>query len=153
MPHALVTVLSLVTVLGWVMTTAMRWRRCDGDIDERRWLLLGLTLWLLATPYAHPHDDVLLLPVVWCLLDEGPYRGTSRWLAAALFVTWWLLPMTSVLGLRPPLVRGLGIVPVLLLAALVMLRRAQCASRSSRDVPRPIVVAGAGQFSPPVIRR
>src|ERR671933_2430899 len=90
---------------------------------ERWWLALGLTCWLLATPYAHPHDDVLLVPVVWYLLDEGPYHGVARLIAVALFIAWWLLPMGSVLGLRPPLLRGLGIVPVALVAALLALRR------------------------------
>jgi hypothetical protein len=65
---------------------------------------------------------VLLVPVVWYLLDEGPYHGVARLLAVALFVSWWLLPMGSVLGLRPPVLRGLGIVPVALMAALLAAR-------------------------------
>jgi hypothetical protein len=89
---------------------------------ERWWLALGLTCWLLATPYAHPHDDVLLLPVAWYLLEAGPYHGVARLLAVALFLAWWLLPMGSVLGLRPPVLRGLGIVPVALVAILLALR-------------------------------
>ena len=89
---------------------------------ERWWLALGLTCWLLATPYAHPHDDVLLVPVVWYLLDDGPYHGVARLVAVALFIAWWLLPPASVLGLRPPVLRGLGIVPVALMAALLALR-------------------------------
>jgi hypothetical protein len=82
-----------------------------------------LTGWLLATPYAHPHDDALLLPAVWYLLDRAPYRGIARPLAVLLFATWWLLPMTSVLGLRVPLLRGLGLIPIMLLLAMLLLQR------------------------------
>jgi hypothetical protein len=65
----------------------------------------------------------LLLPVVWYLLDDGPYHGAARLIAVALFIAWWLLPLASVLGLRPPVLRGLGIVPVALMAALLASRR------------------------------
>jgi hypothetical protein len=94
----------------------------DEGPGGRWWLALGLTCWLLATPYAHPQDDVLLLPVVWYVLDEAPYHGVARLIAVALFLAWWLLPMGSVLGLCPPVLRGLGIVPVALMAALLALR-------------------------------
>ncbi|HKC72591.1 MAG TPA: glycosyltransferase 87 family protein [Chloroflexota bacterium] len=149
-PHALGLALSVVTLIAWVGLCAMLWQdtphpptrspsrgegehssprprpgRGDGGEGpgERWWLALGLTCWLLATPYAHPHDDVLLVPVVWYLLDEGPYHGVARLVAVALFISWWLLPLASVLGLRPPVLRGLGIVPIALVATLLALQR------------------------------
>jgi hypothetical protein len=102
---------------------------------EYWWLALGLACWLLATPYAHPHDDVLLLPVVWYLLDEGPYHGVALLVAVALFLAWWLLPPASVLGLRPPALRGLGIVPVALVATLLALRRPAIAPLRRAGLP------------------
>jgi len=87
----------------------------------------GLCLWLLATPYAHPHDDVLLLPALWLRASDRPATHV-RALDALFAVTWWLLPMTSVLGLRLPGVRGLGVVPVILLA-LILTRRTRRAPK------------------------
>jgi hypothetical protein len=46
----------------------------------------------------------------------------ARLVTVALFIAWWLLPPASVLGLRPPVLRGLGIVPIALLAVLLALR-------------------------------
>lgn len=119
-PHGLAMALSAATLLAWAGLCLALWRLDDTEAYRRWWFALALTLWLLATPYAHPHDAVLLLPAAWYLLDRAPYRGGAFILALLLCATWWLLPMGSVLGLRPPLVRGLGIVPVLLLATLLM---------------------------------
>ena len=83
----------------------------------------------------NPHDDVLLVPVVWYLLDEGPYHGVARLIAVALCIAWWLLPMGSVLGLRLPVLRGLGIVPVALMAALLALRRPAIAPLRRAGLP------------------
>ena len=111
-------------------------RRDGGEgSGEHWWLALGLTGWLLATPYAHPHDDVLLVPVVWYLLDDGPYHGVARLVAVALFIAWWLLSPASVLGLRPPVLRGLGILPVALVAALLALRGPTVRHLRRVDVP------------------
>ena len=145
-PHTLGLALFAATLLAWAGLCAMLWQNTPHPLPpspsrgeggrgvgntpgggegpgERWWLALGLTCWLLATPYAHPHDDVLLLPVVWYLLDEGPYHGVAGLVAVALFLAWWLLPPASVLGLRPPVLRGLGIVPVALMAVLLALQR------------------------------
>jgi hypothetical protein len=124
-PHGLSLALTVLLLLGWAVVSVWQWRRCEREGAERRWLVLALTLWMLATPYAHPHDDILLLPVAWYLLGEGvPDSGWARLVAALLFASWWLLPLTSVLGLRPPLIRGLGIVPVLLLTVMLIVRQA-----------------------------
>lgn len=126
-PHALALALSGAVLVAWSVACVWLWRDRVGGWDEQWWLATTLVLWLLATPYAHPHDDVLLLPAAWYVLADrcarrAPYRGTTL-LAVLLFAAWWLLPMTSVLGLRPPLVRGLGIIPITLLAALLLLRQ------------------------------
>jgi hypothetical protein len=161
-PHTLGLALSAATLLAWGGLCAMLWQdtphpptpshsrgegehtspllrtgRGDGGEGpgERWWLALGLTCWLLATPYAHPHDDILLVPVVWYLLDEGPYHGVARLVAVALFISWWLLPPASVLGLRPPGLRGVGIVPVALVAMLLALRRPAIASVRGVSLP------------------
>lgn len=97
---------------------------------ERWWFLLGLAGWLLVTPYAHPHDDILLLPAAWYLLERGPYRGRAALIAVLLILSWWLLPMTSLLGLRPPLLRGLGVIPVMLIVALLVARCPRLAAAS-----------------------
>lgn len=129
-PHIVALALSVAGVLAWAVLCLPRWHghlpRWHGDMSphaERCWFCLGLAGWLLVTPYAHPHDDILLLPVAWYLLDHRLRHGAAALLAILLVASWWLLPMTSVLGLRPPLLRGLGIVPVLLLATAVWLRR------------------------------
>ena len=101
------------------------------ELSERWWFLLGLAGWLLVTPYAHPHDDILLLPAAWYLLDRGPYHSRAALIAALLVLSWWLLPMTSLLGLRPPLLRGLGVIPVALLCALLAMRRPVTAVRAA----------------------
>ena len=44
----------------------------------------GLAIWLLATPYAHPNDDVLLLPLVALLLGPDGNEVTDRQLLWAM---------------------------------------------------------------------
>jgi hypothetical protein len=157
-PHTLGLALSAATLIAWAGLCAMLWQDTPHPLPpspregeggrgvcntpgggegpgERWWLALGLTCWLLATPYAHPHDDVLLVPVVWYLLDEGPYHGVARLVAVALFISWWLLPPASVLGLRPPVLRGLGIVPVALMAALLALHGSTIAPLRRAGLP------------------
>ncbi len=122
LPHALVPLAVSGAVAAWVVWAVSSARRGTFDAAATlRWVGQGLCLWLLATPYAHPHDDVLLLPVLWLCATERLTTG-GRALGALFAATWWFLPMTSVLGLRLPLVRGLGVVPVILLA-LILARR------------------------------
>jgi len=122
-PHALAVICVVAGLGAWAALSVGLWTTARCAEGRRWWLMTALTLWLLVTPYAHPHDDALLLPAAWYLLGHGPYKGATRLLALLTLLAWWLLPMTSVLGLRPPIVRGLGIVPILLLAALLMTRR------------------------------
>lgn len=119
LPHTLVPLAVIVAVAAWVVWVVFSARRGMSDASATfRWVGQGLCLWLLATPYAHPHDDVLLLPVLW--LWATARLTTGKWALEALFAaTWWFLPMTSVLGLRLPIVRGLGVVPVILLALIL----------------------------------
>jgi len=119
LPHALVPLAVIGAVAAWVVWAVSSARRGMSDASATlRWVGQGLCLWLLATPYAHPHDDVLLLPVLW--LCATVRLATDRRALGALFATtWWFLPMTSVLGLRLPIVRGLGVVPVILLALIL----------------------------------
>jgi len=122
LPHTLVPLAVIGAVAAWVVWVVFSARRGMSDASATfRWVGQGLCLWLLATPYAHPHDDVLLLPVLWLCATERLTTG-GRALGALFAATWWFLPMTSVLGLRLPLVRGLGVVPVILLA-LILARR------------------------------
>lgn len=144
-PHALATALSVAALPAWAAIIVWLWPGPADGTGERWWLAMTLSLWLLVTPYAHPHDDIMLLPAAWYLLDAGPYRGKLRRLAALTFAAWWLLPMTSVLGLRPPLLRGLGIVPVLLVVALLALRRPPA------GLPRVVEQAGATDDLAPVV--
>ncbi len=124
LPRALVPVAVVGAVAAWVVWVVSSARRGTHDTSATlRWVGQGLCLWLLATPYAHPHDDVLLLPALWLRASDQPTTRV-RALDALFVATWWLLPMTNVLGLRPPFVRGLGVVPVILLAlALTLTRR------------------------------
>jgi len=122
LPHALVPLAVIGAVAAWAVWAVSSVRRGTSDASATlRWVGQGLCLWLLATPYAHPHDDVLLLPVLWLCATKRLTTG-GRALGALFAATWWFLPMTSVLGLRLPLVRGLGVVPVILLA-LILARR------------------------------
>jgi len=122
LPHALVPLALAGSVAAWAAWAISSARRGTRDATTAlRWVGQGLCLWLLATPYAHPHDDVLLLSAIGLRTSDRPATRT-RALDALFVATWWLLPMTSVLGLRPPIVQGLGVVPVILLA-LILTRR------------------------------
>jgi hypothetical protein len=122
LPRALVPVAVVGAVAAWIMWCAFSARRGTFDAPATlRWVSQGLCLWLLATPYAHPHDDVLLLPALWLRATAQP-ATSGRALRALFAATWWVLPLTSVLGLRPPIVRGLGVVPVIFLALMILVR-------------------------------
>jgi len=133
LPHALVPLAIVGAVAAWVVWCVSSARRGTHAASATlRWVGQGLCLWLLATPYAHPHDDVLLLPALWLRASDRPTTH-ARALDALFAVTWWLLPMTSVLGLRLPGARGLGVVPVILLA-LILTRRMRRDPKRADDV-------------------
>ncbi len=124
-PHALMPVALLLCVL-WCGGMFVLFRRADDP--RQRWALvaLGQVLWLLATPYAHPHDDILLLPVLWWLWHERRALSWGMMPAWVLFwVTWWMFPIPF---LRPlfllfpavPPQFSFGLVPVLILCLIVV---------------------------------
>jgi putative flippase GtrA len=74
-----------LTALGMVATIGFAgfWGfsgRARSVVPEVRLALgvgVGLAIWLVATPYAHPNDDVLLFPLI-ALLVGADARGTSQ---------------------------------------------------------------------------
>ena len=50
-------------------------------------VLTGLAVWLTAAPYAHPNDDVLLLPLLAVLAGERGDALAPRWLALGLLIS------------------------------------------------------------------
>ena len=156
-PHGLSLILSALALLGWIGLCTWAWRAAGAGRDERWWLGVGLVGWLLATPYAHPHDDILLLPAVWLLYIHNPtMQGmigsisfscskANKYILRSLFsnslhLAWWLMPMMSVLGLRPPGTRGLGIIPILLIALVYGAARPTFAMQPT---PHPAVVTSS----------
>jgi Glycosyltransferase family 87 len=125
MPHSADTVLSIGVIALWCGVCAWLWPRVRTEATERWWLSLGLVGWLLATPYAHPHDDVLLLPAMWLLFSNLPTGRRAHVIMTGLFVSWWSLPLAYVLwGARADVLasRGLGVVPILLLALVLAMQ-------------------------------
>ena len=53
---------------------------------DRRYLipLVGLAFWLACTPYAHPNDDVVLLPLLAAAVGERGRRLDPKWLAVGV---------------------------------------------------------------------
>lgn len=137
LPHTPDTGLSLAVMALWLGLCAWLWLRAPGEVDERWLLAVGLAGWMLATPYAHPHDDVLLLPAFWFLYTRYAHTAAppARGLMTAALISWWLFPLGYTLGFDkwvPLPIAGLGIIPVLLLAGAVALRRPPIASRQTR---------------------
>jgi len=142
LPHRWDTALATTILVVWACAQTYLWQRTRTRHDEMWCLMLGLVGWLLATPYAHPHDDILTLPAVWFLYTHRPtpaLRAMSQRALTPLFVlSWWLLPAAGLLGLArhiPLPMRGYGIVPVLLLAVLLWQRRTISLSPRRRHPP------------------
>lgn len=133
--------LTVVTIIGagvWLIGVTIAWRRSDhSPSSTARWIGIGMTGWLLVTPYAHPHDDIVLVsafaafstitgrPRVWMLYSA---------ISALMWATWWLFPIPylSVLFAHIPSnfqERGLGVVPILLLLTLLVWPRKRLFSR------------------------
>lgn len=126
MPHRWDAVVSIGLAAAWCAACIWAWRRIRSTVDEQWWLNAALVGWLLATPYAHPHDDILLLPPMWYVFGHLTTGRLVRVALTGLFLAWWSLPMAYVLwGSRVEILalRGLGVVPVLLLALVIGLHR------------------------------
>ena len=124
MPHSLDAVLSAATLLAWGGACAWFWARVRTPADERWWFNIGLVGWLLVTPYAHPHDDILLFPAMWIVVDHLPASRVGRMLTAVLFLSWCSLPLATILmGFKVEILasRGLGVVPIVCLALVLLI--------------------------------
>ncbi len=116
----------VVLVIVWCLGMVALFRR--PATHEQRWAYaaLGQALWFLVTPYAHPHDDILLLPVLWWVwradvLDTRALR--FGW--AGFWALWWLCPdpfLKPLFALLPHALDGVeyGLFPVLGLCALLL---------------------------------
>jgi len=138
----LVAVASL-TWLGHAVVTSRRWTSLS---QERRLVWapsLALGIWLLVTPYAHPNDDLLLLPLLVLVLGPDACQVGRGWTAAAILLL-ATLPVTDNLPLLPVALTPVA-VAVLLVAGL----------RVFRHVPDPWVAAaepkGVVRNRPPLV--
>ena len=117
-PRALV-VLNAATIVAWALLCLGLWLR-QGWRDPRAWLFQGSVLWLLATPYVHSHDNLVLLPALWLFWRGRRDHRLDRILDLAVLAVWWIAPyatMTNATRLIPG-IQGLGIlVPVTLAVA------------------------------------
>jgi len=99
----------------------------DDNFARARWLALAVTSWLLLTPYVHPYDDILLLPALLVLFHER--IGWPTYLAILCWIT---VPLSWLLGIRVPIIHGLGVlVPATMLLALCLTRGTTCTSGAS----------------------
>jgi hypothetical protein len=136
-PHALAAV-SVIAALVWLgAMAAMSSQLSGGPLARARWFGVGMVGWLLVTPYAHPHDDILLFPAIVTAIWLSAGRRWA-WLCLGLFWTaWWLLPVEylSPLFTSFPVdvrVRGFGIIPVTILLILLIAWKAPGVAAHSR---------------------
>ena len=74
----------------WMMTSS-DWMRVSA-VGRVAWGVgLPVAIWLAATPDAHPHDDVLLLPLFMLTVGRDARRVHGRGLGLALVVVVWFL--------------------------------------------------------------
>lgn len=140
-PRALVA-LNAATIAAWALLCLGLWLR-QGRRDPQAWLVQGSVLWLLATPYVHSHDSLVLLPALWLFwrgMRSHPHP-TDRMLDLVVLTVWWIAPyatMTNATRLIPG-IQGLGIlVPVTLaVAAFVVGSRDDPATHRPHDRYRP----------------
>lgn len=97
--------------------------------DDARYVVLVL-LMLVASPHAHAQDLVLLLPAA-ALIAYHTWGTDSPWpltaiSAIGLFVVFWLLPQSAILG---PSFHAGALLLVLLFGASVVLLRSRLAER------------------------
>jgi Glycosyltransferase family 87 len=74
-----VLVLSLAT-----FSPRIHWLRALPDRSKPLVPLVGLAVWLACTPYAHPNDDVLLLPLLALVVGAEGEQLDVRWLQPAV---------------------------------------------------------------------
>ncbi|MGC1183610.1 MAG: glycosyltransferase family 87 protein [Candidatus Dormiibacterota bacterium] len=107
-PATLATVaigLGCMTVFGIWMMASPEWRRVS-PVGRVTWAVaLPVGIWLLATPYAHPNDDLLLLPLFMLTVGRDARRvhglglGVSLAAMAMLVLIWPLGVIPWPLGL------------------------------------------------------
>lgn len=72
--------------LGWRVAASPSWAALS---RERRilWAVsLALGIWMLATPYAHPNDDLILLPLLVAMVGRDACHAGRPWPTAALLL-------------------------------------------------------------------
>lgn len=124
LPHSLSTPLSLVLIVGWLALCLWLWRRVQTCDDQRWWIACATVCWLLVTPYAHPHDDVLLFPALWLLGSHVvPLSRAIRVPTILLFLSLWLFPLMYIIGIDrifPLPMRGFSVFAIILLAYILI---------------------------------
>lgn len=130
LPSRLATAVTALLIAAWAVIAMRAYPRAGGATEQRLWMAAALAGWLLVTPYAHPHDDALLLPALCVLLGRGVCVTTAVALAC-----WVGVPLLWLLGVRVPVVYGLGaLAPAGLLIALVDWRFLPPLSPGARDM-------------------
>jgi hypothetical protein len=82
--------IAIATFSIWMMTSS-DWRRVS-PVGRIAWGVgLPVAIWLAATPYAHPNDDLLLLPLFMLTVGRDARRVHGQGLALAVLVVVWIL--------------------------------------------------------------
>jgi len=148
----------VVLVMAWCLGMVALFRRSATPRQRWAYAALGQALWFLVTPYAHPHDDILLLPVLWWVWHADVLDTPALRLGWAVFwALWWLCPdpfLKPLFALLPHALDGVeyGLFPVLGLCAILLgvtLRASAAGSpasfltgnRGNRDGPPPVASA------------
>ena len=83
-------VIGMVVFAAWMLGSS-DWRRVS-PVGRVAWGVgLPVGIWLLATPYAHPNDDLLLLPLFMLTVGRDARRVHGLGLGLALLAMVWLL--------------------------------------------------------------
>ncbi|MHB8393666.1 MAG: glycosyltransferase family 87 protein [Candidatus Dormibacteria bacterium] len=93
-PGSLVVMAAAVLAMGifgaWMMLSP-DWHRVS-PVGRISWGVgLPLAIWLAATPYAHPNDDLLLLPLFMLTVGRNARRVHGLGLGLAILVILWIL--------------------------------------------------------------